>query len=283
MNTASINTQEVQIDRTLMPRTITVRAWNGIKENVIVDKTDTLDDFVGKFSRLVGLDSDKSVKLIYKGKIISSDNFNSIENGGICLGILTNNTTPAADSKKAIVESPESIIEDPGNSENAEDSEDIEDIEDVEDAGDTFSRVPARSMNMAETTDTDPKYSYAQIKASLVVFLDFVRTNPQVRNLFLTDYTQLVREIMQNRDLDHIVRNILSQSGQIMEAMQKGVNIKVNINGETGDVDEITLTAKDEAEISDMILMGFDPTLVIKTYVESGNDRDIALGKLLAM
>ncbi len=80
-----------------------------------------------------------------------------------------------------------------------------------------------------------------------------------------------------------ILRNILNQSGQILSSMEKGENIRVNIGGSEGtqNGEDIKLTKDDENNIEEFISMGFDPTLVVKTYVENNNNKDRTLEKLL--
>src|SRR5690606_237390 len=124
--------------------------------------------------------------------------------------------------------------------------------------------ITTDSNNNNQTThnSNNPMYTYKHVKAALIVFLDFVRNNKQLSELYDNNYTQLMTELIKNSDIDAILRNILSQSGQIMNAMEKGENIKVNINGDTHEVDEIKLTKEDENNIDELIQMGFDPTLV---------------------
>src|SRR5690606_33940559 len=124
-------------------------------------------------------------------------------------------------------------------------------------------------------------YTYKQVKASLVVFLDFIRSNAQLKDLYLNDYKQLVNELILNPDIDMIVHNILGQSGRILEAMEKGENIKVNINGSNGNVEKISLSQQDEQVIMELIDLGFDPTKAISAYVECGYDKDATINKLL--
>lgn len=128
----------------------------------------------------------------------------------------------------------------------------------------------------------EQSYQYKHVKAAVIVFFDFIRNNPQLRQLYESNYTQLMTELMKNPMLDTVLKNVLSQSGQILSAMETGTNIKVNINGESGGVDQISLTKEDEMNIGEIIDMGFDATLVIKTYIENGNNKDITLEKLFA-
>ncbi len=128
------------------------------------------------------------------------------------------------------------------------------------------------------------KYNQKQIKAAIIVFLDFIRNNTQLKQLYTTNYSQLVQEIIKNEDLDNIIRNILDQSGQILEAMEKGENLKLHINSNgNGSVDKISVKQEDEKSMTELIDMGFEPSLVVKTYIESNYNKEDTLNKLLNM
>ena len=67
-----------------------------------------------------------------------------------------------------------------------------------------------------------------------------------------------------------------------MEAMEKGENIKININGGNGNVDKVDLNQQDEQVIMELIDLGFDATKAISAYIESGYNKDAAVSKLLS-
>jgi hypothetical protein len=135
------------------------------------------------------------------------------------------------------------------------------------------------SRNTSQDSN-EPMYSYKNIKAAIVVFFEFVHNNPQLSDLYRRDHAQLMTEFIKNSDIDMILRNILKQSNQILSAMEKGSDIEVNINP-NNDSDKIKLTKEDEHNIDELIRMGFDAPLVVKTYVENGNNKDLTLEKLL--
>ena len=131
-------------------------------------------------------------------------------------------------------------------------------------------------------TEIEKTYNQKQIKAAMVVFLDFIRNNTQLKELYTTNYSQLVQEIIKNQDLDVIIKNILDQTGEIIEAMEKGENIKLHINNNgNGTVEKIDIKHEDEKSISELIDMGFDPTVVVRTYIECNYNKDETLNKLL--
>jgi hypothetical protein len=147
---------------------------------------------------------------------------------------------------------------------------------------DTFSTVENGTTLLAINTRVprDPVYSYDQVKASMIVFLDFIRMNPQMSDMYKNDYGQLVTEMIHNPTVNDVIKNILEQSGHIMEAMRTGKNIKLNI-GSGGDVDEVNLSKEDDNNIQELMDMGFDPVKVIKTYVENKNDKEKTLDILM--
>ena len=117
-------------------------------------------------------------------------------------------------------------------------------------------------------------------------FLDMIRSNRQLKQLYENDYGQLVTEIMKNPDLDTMLKNILSQSGQIMNAMEKGENISVNIEGNTGggklgDMDVIDLSPQDQETIEEITQMGFNRADVVNAYLSCNKDMEDTLNRLI--
>jgi hypothetical protein len=134
-------------------------------------------------------------------------------------------------------------------------------------------------------------YNFKQIKTAIIVFLNFVKNNPQVKKLHDTDYDAFIEEVMTNPIIGDIIKNILSQSSQILENMENGQNISVNINGDDEIVEKINLSSEDEKNINDIIEMGFEANIVCKTYAEfsistphNGDmKKELTLKKLLNM
>jgi hypothetical protein len=123
----------------------------------------------------------------------------------------------------------------------------------------------------------EPSYTYKHVKATLVVFLDMIRSNRQLKQLYDNDYGQLVTEIMKNPDLDTMLKNILSQSGQIMNAMEKGENI----NGIEGNMDMIDLSTQDRENIEEITGMGFNRADVVIAYLSCNKDMEDTLNRLI--
>lgn len=198
-------------------RKFTVKGGNGFNEELQVSPDTTFESFTKRVENLMGLDDTKAVKLIAKGKTITDSTFNTIESGTFILA-LPRNRAPVASAESA-----------PAESTSAE-------------------PVSAEPVPVSPSTNQDSEslYSYGQVKASIIVFLDFVRNNPQLKNLYDTNYPQLMTEIIKNKDIDTIITNIVKQSKEI-------------------------------------IGMGFDPTVVVKTFVECGNDKQKTINILLGL
>jgi hypothetical protein len=251
---------------------ITVKTQNGYSYNIDLSDDETYTDLMNKMTNCV-IDltyGPPTFTFVYKGKIVNASNFNEIENGSFLMCIVS--------SSPASVSSTESVPSTPV-------STSVSSTESV-----SSTPVPASVSSTESDSSKSPftisdqstdQYSYKQIKASLVVFLDFVRNNAQLKELYLNNYNQLVNELVTNPDLDTIIHNILGQSGRIIEAMEKKENIKININGSDGNVSKIDLSQQDEQVIMELIDLGFDPTKAITAYIESGYDKDAAINKLL--
>lgn len=230
-----------------------VKLWDGTKQDVHVSETDTYDDFVSKVVELANPGAGKSVRFICKGKIISAKNFASVEPGSLLLCLTTLNSA----------EAPTPVSNTPSSSQ-------------------TLS-AQAQARN---TQPQEPTYTYKHVKATLVVFLDMIRSNRQLKQLYENDYGQLVTEILKNPDLDTMLKNILSQSGQIMNAMEKGENISVNVSGNTGSgqpgtMDVIDLSVEDQGIVEEITSMGFDRVKVVVAYLSCNKDREDTINSLL--
>jgi len=154
-----------------------------------------------------------------------------------------------------------------------------------------FSQQELTDISPQDSTSTDvknrePMYTYKHVKTTLIVFLDLIRSNKQLKYLYENDYGQLVTEIIKNPDLDVMLKNILSQSGEIMKAMENGENISVKINGNTGPeepgtIDKIELSRQDQEIIEEITLMGFNRSQVVIAYISCEKDRDSTIATLL--
>jgi len=250
-----------------MTKVITIKDCNG-EQNVGIEleNGDTYQTFLGKLKANFG---NGLIKLINCGKLINASNFHTLEDGAIVL-CLTGHPNDQSDNSTPVNKPPvnkPSVNKPPVNKPS----------------------VNKPSVNkphsiVVDQTDGDKqeKYCYKQVKATLIVFLDFVKNNPQLKHMYADDYSQLITEITHNSILDQIIKNILDQSGNIMEAMESGTEINVNING-SGDPpkNEDTLSAIDQQTIEEIISIGFDPTLVVQTYIETGKNKSETVNKLL--
>lgn len=247
---------------TKLMKQFTVKTIHGFKETFSIDDTTSFEEFKVIVNYAIGSET-KILKFISIGKIINAQNFGDIPDGSIIICMTSSTNTSSSSNSNA-----SSTIETKGEP--------------------RLESKPAQSAQSAQpaqsTQSMEPTYSYKQVKASMIVFLDFIRNNPQVKNLYHNDYPALVREIIHNPDLNMIITNILSQSGQILEAMEKGGNMTVNINaGGHGKVEEIELDQQNRDDIEDIIAMGFDPTLVVKTYVETNKNKELTVQTLLEL
>lgn len=233
----------------------TLKTLEGFKESVTIDSTASFEEFSKIASDAIGSEK-KILKFISIGKIINAQNFADVPDKSVIVCMTrtvlpTETITPTANE-----------IEIPS----------------------TPSTSSIQSTVAQSTPIAEPTYSYKQVKASMIVFLDFIRNNPQIKNLYHNDYPGLVREIIHNPDINMIITNILSQSGQILESMEKGTDMIVNVNaGGSGEVEEIKFDKQNKDDIEDIIAMGFDPTLVVKTYVESHKNKELTIQTLLEL
>ena len=132
--------------------------------------------------------------------------------------------------------------------------------------------VQTADVQTADVQTSEPTYSFKQVQAYTIVFMNFISANPQLRDAFLNNYSLLVTELAKNNQLMDVMKSILSQSGQIMESMEKGENISVNINTNNNSMEKIELTAEDRQNIDQLIMMGFNPDKAVVEYLKSEKD-----------
>lgn len=123
------------------------------------------------------------------------------------------------------------------------------------------------------------KYSFKQVLASMIVFLQFTRNNPDIHEMYENDFKQLVYELSENEGLKNVIKSILDQSEIIINARNKNENITVDLS--SGGMDKIELTKADDQVLDEIINMGFDENLVVVTYLKSGKNKDITISELL--
>lgn len=226
-------------------RTFIIRTVSGSKHIITVQPDETFEDIKLRIMKELSIDPSKQLKLMHKSKIIDANIFSTLQDGEI-LGCIT---TKAASSSTL-----------------------------------STSTVPATDAQPtdAQPTDAEPMYRFKNIKAFSIVFLNFIATNPQLRNAFLNNFGLLTTELIKNEDLDALMRNILSQSDSILRSMEKGENIKLNMNmsskkmekmdGSVDGVESVEITDQDSANIDQIIAMGFHPDKVVVEYLKAGKD-----------
>jgi hypothetical protein len=247
-----------------MNKKIVVKQWDGIRSEFEITASHNYDDFTKMLSDHNGLDTDSKFKFICEGKIITNDNFHTLKSKSIMMAFLAPNLAPKKNDDK------------------------------LDELDKSKSNEIEKLNGLDKTKDTkesrDNLYNFKQIKTSMIVFLEFIKNNPQLDELYKTDYSQLVVEIVMNPVFDDIIKNILSQSSQISESMENCQNIQVDLSknsdshqnlqlplgtnetNETNNVElnKIELSNEDTINIDEIISMGFDANLVCKTYVEIG-------------
>lgn len=237
-----------------MNRTFTVKSVGGNQETITVRSEENFESFCDTIRTVFHIDSDRRLKLISNGQIVNSERFTSLVDRStvVCLA-----TRPVRDTTTTSESTPESTPE--ATSEVSTDTS-------------TPVETSADSQLGNSSPSTEETYTFKQVQAYTIVFMNFISSNPQLRNAFLNDYGLLVTELAKNETLTGVMKNILSQAGQIAEAMEKGENIKVNINTDSNEMERIELTPKDEKQIDQLIAMGFNPDKVVVAYLQSNKN-----------
>lgn len=235
-----------------MNRTFTVKSVGGNQETITIGSEENFESFCDTIRTVFHIDSDRRLKLICNGQIVNSERFTSLVDKStvVCLA-----TRPVRDTASTSESAPGSTPEPTS-----------------EVSTDTAGETSAASQLGNSGASTEETYTFKQVQAYTIVFMNFISSNPQLRNAFLNDYGLLVTELAKNETLTGVMKNILSQAGQIAEAMDKGENIKVNINTDSNEMEKIELTPDDEKKIDQLIAMGFNPDKVVVAYLQSNKD-----------
>lgn len=239
-----------------MSRTFTIRIPKYPTEKIEVESHETLNDFKSKIRATYGFESHQQMKLIVR-RILTEDEFNGLQDGTTILVVLRSEIT------KPPVEST-----------------------------DTSSNVnPNENSNPNTNTNTDtnvnaePTYDFRCIKAYTIVMLQFIVTNPQMKDMFQNDFGMLMMELMKNPQLESLMKNILRQTNSIADSMDKGENIKLDINmddhsQQEGTCEKIELTPEDQQNIDNIINMGFDPNETVVQYLRNNKNVNLTLEAL---
>jgi hypothetical protein len=237
-------------------RTFTVKTVGGAKEELSISADTTFESFCQTIRSTFSFDDDRRLKVICNGTILNDERFSTIPDRSTIICLATRPTTAPAPAP-----APQPV----------EQQQPVQQTATVETTSTTQTDA---------STGSEPTYSFKQVQAYTIVFLNFISSNPQLRDAFLNNYGLLVTELAKSEQLEEIMKNILSQSGQIMEAMEKGENIKVNINTNDNSMEQIELTPEDHQKIEQLIAMGFNPDQVVVEYLKSGKDIQLTLQAL---
>ncbi|VBB17824.1 UV excision repair protein Rad23 [Yasminevirus sp. GU-2018] len=230
-----------------MSRKVVVKMWTGEKTEVVLAENEGYTELVDKLSQLYPPAPNKCFRFVCKGKIITSDNFDIVDSGAVMLVLEGVKPTPSVASQPA---------------------------------SQPTTQKPLTQQNSSGQQSNEPTYTYDQVKATMIVFLDFIKSNPQIKQIYDTDYPQLVTEIIHNPIIGKVLKEMLSQSTQILDAIKNGRNISVNI-GEDGAVNEISMTPEDGLAIDDLVKMGFNANDAVVAYLKNGKDKERTVNALL--
>lgn len=260
-----------------MSRRFVVKIGNSkdSKYEIHVNDTESYNDFVNKLSQEHSISDQSYFKFICKGKIITADNFNTLDSGSVLLGLICTKaqiTEPTPTNiPKQIVHSPNCTCTCNGRQLNTQSTQ-----------SNPASQVePADKLTQAQT---EPTYTCEEIKSSIIVFLNFMKMNQQVNALYQNDFPQLVNEIVNNPQIGKVIQDILGQSKQILNAIKNKSNISIRVGGEDNEndhTDEVIITPDDGLVIDELIAMGFDPNEVVVTYLKNNKDKSTTIEALL--
>lgn len=233
-------------------KSLTIKNLKNESYSFNVSDDSTFQQFVEMIKKQ--FDTECDIKLMFQGNILNESNFNTVPDKSSMIFMIQKHV-PVKPVPVPVNNSP--VVE------KVENNEEI-------------------NEEINKEVNKEPLYKFEEIQASMIVILNFVRENPQVRNLFETDFGALTYEMLHNEVLINITKNIIKQSGNILHAIKTGGNIAVNVNGDSGDVrnvseqlndqsngsnNNIELTPDDEETIADIIDMGFEPVKVIEAYL----------------
>jgi len=238
-------------------RTFTIRSVSGSKQNITVQPHETFEDVKRRIMEELSIDPSKQLKLMHNSKIVDADMFSTLQDGAV-LGCVTTKAPSSSTSSTSTNTNTATVVQQ------------------------TDAQPSDAKPSDANPTDAEPMYRFKNIKAFTIVFLNFIATNPQLRNAFLNNFGLLTTELIKNEDLEALMLNILSQSDSILQSMEKGQNIKLNMNmsskkmekidGQPDGVESIEITDQDSANIDQIIAMGFHPDRVVVEYLKNGKD-----------
>lgn len=271
-----------------MTRTFTLKQLSGAQHTFDDDGCSNLDEFIQKV--LDGVDgwNEKygTIKLVWSGKQLDNESYEALANGQQMIVVpikakpVPKEPEPTPAPAPVATENTESTA----SAENAEGTVSTDTV-----SGNTFATAdvtPTEAVtipsNPSPSDDVNATFTREQCRISTMVVMNFIRENPQLKEMFLNDFDSLIAHY-NGPQLRGIYDSILDQSAQMLESAQNGGTIAVNIQGDSSGVNEINLTSEDQEKIQSLVNMGFPQQLVVQIYVKSGNNFDVALEQLLQM
>lgn len=215
-----------------------------------------------------------SIRLIYAGKIIETDkDFHSIGTGEVMVAMGVKKKKPKKVSATPTVAptvtptvptitatSAEQNTQNTHNTQNAPQETTTEDA--------------LNQINM------DATYGFRNSYAATFVFMTLIKQNPELRELFETDFNTFAQRYQQGHYMK-IYNDILQQSNNIMNSMNAGGTIQIVIGDNGTETSTLNLTEGDIQNVDNMVNMGFDRTKVIQEYLKNNKDIQATLNCLL--
>jgi len=225
-----------------------IKTFNEDYGIINMEDDNDFSDFCCKVMKTINLEENKTVKFLCQGKTLTSANYNTIENGSTILCIIVKMTPSTTDkTDKSETKNGTNI--------------------------DTNININTKTIiqSKAEIDEKEmKKYSYNDVKASMVTFLNFIRTNTQTKQMYDNEYNQLVYEILKNPVMDNVIRQILDNIQYITEGMKTGKNISLQIAGTNNN--QNNQNNQDDQVIDEIVKIGFNKEEVTKIYNEVKNE-----------
>jgi hypothetical protein len=240
-----------------------IKTVRGTTHNIDYNASESFSDLCDKIKNDIDLDDDVDIRLVCMGAIINESNFvEKLDDDStvICTILKRSRVSNAVHNKPTEATVP--VDETPNTTDNTTNNTDT-----------TDNTSNYETMNLIERFPLD------YMKAYTIVFLSFMKNNPDVMNTFNRDFGSYVYEIKNNPAFDDIMTNIINNLDQITEAYNGNGNIRINV-GSPNDIDNVEITSQDMENINMLIEMGFEHHHVIRCYRESNGDINETLSKL---
>ena len=126
----------------------------------------------------------------------------------------------------------------------------------------------------------DVKFTREESRLTTLCILNIIKGTPELYNMFMNDFTNFIIHF-NSPNMINIYNAIINQSDKLLDSSKNSSAIKLFINGDNSNIENINISDIDKKNINDFVEMGFLFENVFDVYIKNNKNVDLTLEKLL--